>query len=430
MDEAIDPIELFLEAARETEGSYHSFLYVVESQHGPEALRKDNIRDHLRNAAQSGDKKSLSALIGLVHEVNHLVTYLSTNFGLESAILIDTCLWAILTSEKRLNTPMMSISPDDDPYTIVMKLHLTDFAGGLVKELACVQGRREMRPGDHADGFSLHGVPMRTPLAILHQLPILEAFDIRKAREMGAIVERHYEHVFTWPINDSELGFIELNATALMECLAILAEGALGGAYKVANGLPIGPSGMQDTLNLQRSMVYRACFMFYEQSGVPPIAMEMTLPALIDIAFMYTPKIARQFNIVQEEYQDRDDWYPVDVFLDACLAARGVLPLREYSVAEVQRFQDDVCKAMDIPSTMRLTELGIEYANSMHQSQSSIGTIVGLQPQIKLHADMLEVRKRSGDGWIINPMHLEYLSSAVSFLESDSKLMCSAPIVG
>ena len=182
---------------------------------------------------------------------------------------------------------------------------------------------------------------------------------VKFIKEVGVPI--HFEpHVLTRRA-DGRLDDVVLNVAALMEGYAYLVE-----LHHVLNALGVIQNPERRTMigAMMRSSgaIYTAAQKVYSDVyGHSNHAVLLGLPPLIDIAMMYSPNIVFNMGVCTSISKGGDKYVtPEETFLHACEAATSVRPIHDWRPVEVQRFQDDVCKAMDIPTTSTMTRLCFE----------------------------------------------------------------------
>ena len=290
-----------------------------------------------------GMRRFHSALV-LYHETTHYAQFVSTAFGLQMARMTNICATRLM---------------QHGPWQLPVLDHLDDADGEdvdrffafkyLIESVQSREQRYPVPPGVAADSVTLIG---RRSSPSFYLVPEDDPQSLAAIAASGSQLHADY-HVLRG-IGNGMVSDVALNTAALMEGYAHATE-----MNHVANAL--GMDRLMARIDAYPPIYTAAMAAYLMVYELPVPYMILNLAALIDIALMYSPHIL--YNIGPCHRLDHGgDRYrmPADIFIEACAKARSVEPIGDHAPAEVQRFQDAVCRAMNVPTTAEMVRLCLE----------------------------------------------------------------------
>ncbi len=212
--------------------------------------------------------------------------------------------------------------------------------------------------------------------------------------------------------DESTSNYVSCNAYALFEGFALNAE-----IRYTINAFPdLGKDDFFQYIAAKLATVPTICRMCHEiylfRNDLCVNRMFIQLAALIDIALMYSPLLLHKIRPTSRRNEANQKLFitPFDMFVRACDAASNVTPIQSDDRHEAQRFQDDVCKELDIPSTYEMTIVALERCeflgltfDTMVDHMTSARRSIGPAPDYYIIAHFLSLRGRMayGDGYFL-----------------------------
>ena len=412
-----------------TDGIFYPHLYCVGTLENPDRFVNDErYVSELADTVKQGDYAALLSALSIHHELNHLSSYVSTNFGAEAYVALHQAARSFLTSgelPRFFDAPVLRHTDIhiDDAHNVAHRFMLY-----ALKELSAESVfQPKNRNQNHMSSFELWGFP-HGMWRFGSQFGLApDWFDAQQMNIAEAISRSYLSPPICdyYIVNEAEnAGSVRtcLNAATLFEALATLAEIDLISSL-TPNGIT--REWAADYINNKNVMNQAAIFVYHNMYHLPFPNIQLHLPALIDIALMYTPMIARKENAGRTLFGNRAWWTPMDVFFEACAAARDVELIGDlsYRRGAVTRFQDAVCQRMGIPTVYELAEAGVAFLKHNYSTAFDPTTrrpgAFDITAPFAIHLTYLEGRVNEPLDWCSRNLRISFSRGIAKLYQDD-----------
>lgn len=337
-------------------GDFSPLSYSIGLQRLPEYV------DHttMNYPIDENDEEAISNFahdLSFIHEMTHYGQFIATSFGLDFYLSSHVALSSIIKG-----------APWQKPFSIghnyfEKKHYHTDINNFLYyyREFSVEEEKLTLRQNSEKY-FHIFSTPYHAQFEYFHTMKeasFMEQLNTIKQSNLNV-------HPKIWAVApDSESrSLICCNAASLFEGMATIGE-----LNHLTNAFPDKYRSVQSHIDYiaAHPAIYRATFHLYFSFFKLPLEYYLlSLAALIDIALMYAPISVQDSPPVSHFLNIKKKFHSsFNLFIEACIAAEGVQPIRSYDYDEQQRYQDAICRKMGIPTTHEMTEKALETADKM-----------------------------------------------------------------
>lgn len=349
-------------AHAQTGGVFNPQLYAIGSSADPEFFLNQQLHEAILASAANKDARPLAASLTLHHELVHLVQFLSTSFGLRCLLTLETALAALWQGPSNQLLPLIK----DDRRTGPSAGALLNLVSLYAREFRFHSGEgpglpewRTVKDTISLARLSPDQAAARSEFQTL--FPSASLDDLSDVRQRSIAFKSN---------GSGRFQFVDVNAGKLFEAFAVLAELNLLLWLRDDLEQPNWADRYLDSMPLDYACVIRIYLDAYGRDGQLLTPM---LAALVDLALMYDPALLEPQHAAARNVLAA--FSPIDLFWQACDAARAIDPVTSDDPAEAQRFQDQVSDALHIPRVAELTERSLERLEARMQQSTLVSTL-------------------------------------------------------
>lgn len=348
-----DPLEAVLRSVHTVVGGkFHPHLYAI----GVHGEPKQSLFSDLTYPLDPDDARAIDKFrrrLLLYHEVVHFAQYSSTLFGLDGFRSLNFA-WNTLRGGAPWTLPLAFVADTSaDRRLLISRIRNLQF---FRKQMSW-RSRHLQNPGSRVAQVALYGRPSHIML-----FEELDDVGYSEATEQIAAIDGANQPRYFLEAGSGERA-LECNAATLFEGYAFLME-----LHHLTSAFPTAFSieHIVQFLNAHEPIYGATTIIYFSIYKLPAQFFILHQAALIDIALMYSSQTVHNLSTFASRAEGADAYVvPFDTFLRACGAARNVQPMRDWDWAEQQRFQDDVCHQLGVPTTRALAEMGIARLEKM-----------------------------------------------------------------
>lgn len=427
-----DFVPALASAHADTGGVFNPHLYAIGSGTRPEFFMDQRLREQILDSAARKDITPLASTLTVHHELIHLAQFLSTNFGLRCLLTLESTLAALRQGPDNQKLPLLP----DDRHGAQDRPGLTSSIQDLVSLYT-----RELRffAGEGAGLPRWRASQQAVSLDLLSGDPATASAEFQllfPSTPSGIAPDAAGRSIAFQGIGRGSYRFVDMNAGKLFEAFAVLGEFNLLLWLNEELEEPAWADRYLDSMPLDYACVVRT---YLDHYGHDNQLLTPQLAALVDIALMYDPVLLEPDQAAAGQ-RGLAPASPIDLFWRACAAARDVSPVTSDDPGDAQRFQDQVCTALQIPPVEQLTERGLAVLQERWE-QSSL-TSPPDRPQTRdyrpdprdlsvpfaLHRNMLSLRRELPEAYfwrILDPEFTQQFCEAhhrsINFYDIASK---------
>lgn len=364
-----------------------------------------------------------AASLSFIHECTHFSQFICSSFGLELA-RVTNIVQNILLTGGQFNPPILKAPLDQ-----IDGEQLDRIAGYLFLTESLVSHCYERSVEDESqfDKSIVVVQPTSPAVSMVYHDQHYPGADTAIALTMECrqrVINQ--PHVIRTDRNGKSTEVV-LNTAALMEGFAYLTV-----VNHIANALQMGLEEFVTEgllFDLFNPINTAAAEYFISARSEFPNFFLHEFAAVIDLALMYSPHLIHNIGPTHAVDAGGSAYrMPCETFCDACAAMGEVTSIRSTEPEEVQRFQDDLCRVLKIPTTPEMTELCLQTLHGLGitdqeaaDSYSRIDVPIHAGRMFAAHWYGLELRRLNPTAFFTHQMASDGIVAVMEF----SKDICT-----